>query len=239
MALFNRIALIMAMEDEAKPIIHSLNLEHRGFLLNPLPMQYYTGVFHGVRLDMVTSGKCSEHDVDHIGPQAAVLNAATTIGQLQPDLIINAGTAGGFIKAGGTIGDVYLSYPMVCFHDRRIPLPGFDSYGVGSYQCVDTREMASELGLKTGVVSTGSSLDFTEKDLELMESYGAVVKEMEAASIAWVSNIYKTPFFAIKAITDLVDSNTPTEEDFLLNLKSASEALSIETIRIINYLAGK
>jgi len=227
------------MEDEAKPIIQSLNLSHRGYLLDPLPMQYYEGVIQGIKIDLVTSGKCSDHDVDHIGPQAAVLNTATTIGQLKPDLIINAGTAGGFIKAGGKIGDVYLSYPIVCFHDRRIPLPGFDAYGIGSYQCIDTREIAKHLGLKTGVISTGSSLDFTNKDLGLMDSYGAVVKEMEAAAIGWIANLYNTPFFAIKAITDLVDSNTPTEEEFLKNLKSASEALGRETIRVLEYIVTK
>lgn len=230
----------MAMEEEAKPIIQDLNLEPRGFLLPPLPMLFYEGQLFETKIDLITSGKCTTHDVDHIGPQAAVLNAATVVGRLQPDLIINAGTAGGFIKAGGKIGDVYLSYPRVCFHDRRIPLPGFDAYGIGSYPCIDSREIAKNLDLKTGIISTGSSLDFTEKDIELMNSSGAVVKEMEAASIAWIANLYNTPFLAIKAITDLVDNETPTEEEFLKNLQSASKALSKETVRVIQFIiSGK
>jgi len=234
---FNRITLIMAMEDEAKPIIEELGLNHKGKLLNPLPMEFYECRYKSLNINLITSGKCDRFNVDHIGPQAAILNTATAIGQLQPDLIINPGTAGGFASAGGQIGDVYLSYPLVCFHDRRIPLPGFDAYGIGSYYCFDTREMANNLGLKTGVVSTGSSLDFTDKDLEMIKSYGGVVKEMEAASIAWVADLYKIPFFAVKSITDLVDNATPTEEEFLRNLTSASIALSRETVRIIKYLA--
>ena len=200
-------------------------------------MEYYEGTFKSISIDLVTSGKCDRYNVDHIGPQAAILSSASAIGRIQPDLIINPGTAGGFIKAGGAIGDVYLSYPMVCYHDRRIPLPGFDAYGIGSYYCYDTREIASKLGLKTGIVSTGSSLDYTDKDLELIGSYGGVVKEMEAASIAWIADLYKIPFFAVKSITDLVDGSAPTEEEFLKNLSSASVALSREVVRIIKYFA--
>lgn len=235
---YNRIALIMAMEDEARPIIDELGLNYKGKLLDPLPMEFYEGKFNNLYIDLVTSGKCDRYNVDHIGPQAAILNTATAIGRLQPDLIINPGTAGGFVSAGANIGDVYLSYPMICYHDRRIPLPGFDAYGIGSYYCYDTREIAATLRLKTGIVSTGSSLDFTDKDLELIKSYGGVVKEMEAASIAWVADLYKTPFFAVKSITDLVDSSTPTEDEFLKNLASASIALSREVLRIIEYFAG-
>jgi nucleoside phosphorylase len=235
---FKRIALIMAMEDEARPIIEELGLNHKGKLLNPLPMEFYECKYNSLNIDLVTSGKCDRYNVDHIGPQAAILNTATAIGRLQPDLIINPGTAGGFVSAGGRIGDVYLSYPLVCYHDRRVPLPGFDAYGIGSYHCFDTREMAESLGLKTGIVSTGSSLDYTNKDLELIKSYGGVVKEMEAASIAWVADLYKIPFFAVKSITDLVDNSTPTEEEFLRNLTSASIALSREVVRVIKYLAS-
>ena len=228
----------MAMEDEAKPIVQALGLTYRGKLLDPLPMEFFEGKYKSLYIDLVTSGKCDKFNVDHIGPQAAILNTATAVSRLQPDLIINPGTAGGFIKAGGSIGDVYLSYPMICYHDRRIPLPGFDAYGIGSYYCYDTREMSAKLGLKTGIVSTGSSLDYTDKDIELIRSYGGVVKEMEAASIAWVADLYKTPFFAIKSITDLVDGSTPTEEEFLKNLSSASIALSRELLRVVDYLAG-
>jgi nucleoside phosphorylase len=234
---FKRIVLIIAVETEARPIIDGLGLNHKGKLLSPLPMEFYEGRHNSLNIDLITSGKCDRFNVDNVGPQAAILNAATAIGRLQPDLIINPGTAGGFVSAGARIGDVYLSYPMICYHDRRIPIPGFDAYGIGSYYCFDTRGIAKSLGLKTGIVSTGSSLDYTDKDLELIKSYGGVVKEMEAASIAWVADLYKTPFFAVKSITDLVDNSTPTEEEYLRNLTSASIALSREVVRIIKYFA--
>lgn len=61
------------------------------------------------------------------------------------------------------------------------------------------------LNLKLGVVSSGNSLDYTDKDMETMGQYKVAVKEMEAASIAWVCDMYKTPFICVKAITDIVD----------------------------------
>ena len=56
-----------------------------------------------------------------------------------------------------------------------------------------------------GVVSTSDSLDASPLDLELLRAEGAAVKEMEAASIAWVCEQLAVNFFALKSITDIVD----------------------------------
>ncbi len=98
---------------------------------------------------------------------------------------------------------------------------------------MDTRELASKLNLKLGVITTGSSLDITDSDISIMNSYNGIVKEMEAAAIAWVAEMYQVPFMAIKSITDLVDTETPTEEEFLKNLSLASEKLSKEVIKLL------
>lgn len=227
------IALIMAMDEEASPIVKALSLEPKGYLCPPLPMRLYQGEWHGKQISLVVSGKCKRYGVDHIGPQGATVSTLKTIEVLSPSIIINAGTAGGFVKAGAAIGDVYLSFPYVCFHDRRVALPGFDRYGVGEYTCMDTRELASKLNLKLGVITTGSSLDITDSDISIMNSYKGIVKEMEAAAIAWVAEMYQVPFMAIKSITDLVDTETPTEEEFLKNLSLASEKLSKEVIKLL------
>ena len=47
------------------------------------------------------------------------------------------------------------------------------------------------LGLKSGVVSSGNSLDYTDKCMEIMTGHGAALKEMEAAAIAWACALYK------------------------------------------------
>jgi hypothetical protein len=49
-----------------------------------------------------------------------------------------------------------------------------------------------------GVVSTSDSLDHTQRDLDVMRSEGAAVKEMEAAACAWVAQQSQIPFVAVK-----------------------------------------
>jgi 5'-methylthioadenosine nucleosidase len=62
---------------------------------------------------------------------AAVVSAFVALTELNPDIVINAGTAGGFQRGGAKIGDAFAS-TMFCHHDRRIPIPGFADYGRSS-----------------------------------------------------------------------------------------------------------
>jgi 5'-methylthioadenosine nucleosidase len=56
-------------------------------------------------------------------------------------------------------------------------------------------------------VSSGNSLNCTELDRATLDASGAHVKEMECAAIAYVAHLFKTPFLAVKAITDIVDGD--------------------------------
>jgi 5'-methylthioadenosine nucleosidase len=235
---FSRIAMIMAMAAEANPIIDRLKLSAQGQIYPQLPMQLYSGNLGNSSIHLIISGKCNRHGVDHIGTQAAVLNTHLAIDFLVPDIIINPGTAGGFKKDNVSIGDVYLGHPHVCFHDRRINLPGFKEYGIGYYPCFNSDEIAKVLELKTGVISSGNSLDYTPMDLEVMQSHNGIIKDMEAASVAWVSQLHGIPFIAIKAITDLIDGDVPTEEEFLKNLQKTSETLSEKTYQLLIHLTS-
>lgn len=232
------ILIIMAMEDEASPLVNSLELKNENRLHNIYSIKKFSGKYKDLNINLITNGTCSRYNVDSIGTQVSTLSAHLGIENFSPNLILNAGTAGGFHKDNAKIGDVYLSSPYVCYHDRRIELPKFDKYGIGFYPCFPAEDMAMELGLRLGVVSTGNSLDYTEKDLALMISYNGVVKDMEAAAIAWVAEQHQIPFLAIKAITDIVDGDKPTEKEFVQNLKFASGVLSEKTIKIIDYLSA-
>lgn len=41
--------------------------------------------------------------------------------------------------------------------------------------------------------------------MAFMRDQKVAVKEMEAASIAWVAALFQTPMFCLKSITDIVD----------------------------------
>ena len=59
----------------------------------------------------------------------------------------------------GMIGDVF-SVDHVMHHDRRIPIPGFEDYGIGSLTLRYSKQihqLADTLGYKTGTCSTGTS----------------------------------------------------------------------------------
>jgi 5'-methylthioadenosine nucleosidase len=94
-------------------------------------------------------------------------------------------------------------------------------------------------GFKEGVVSTGNSLDYTVECMTIMNEHGVAVKEMEAAAVAYVCSLWGTPMFAIKSITDLVDGEHATPEEFLRNLARATDALSDAVKRVVEYMRGK
>ncbi len=218
------ICFIVAMMAEAQPLIDHFALAPLGQPFTPLPMKAFAGSYKEQQITLVVNGTDS-NQLDYIGCEAATLATQLAITTYRPQLLVNAGTAGGFKAHGAEIGDIYLSHKHVVFHDRRIAIPGWDSMGQGYAPCIDTTALAAESGYKQGICTSGSSLDMTPYDYEQMAITGGEVKDMEAAAIAWVAQLHSTPFLAIKAITDIVDSGRPTAEEFNANLQQAAIAL--------------
>jgi 5'-methylthioadenosine nucleosidase len=160
------------------------------------------------------------------------------ITKFAPDLLLNAGTAGGFKYQGGAIGDVYLC-SGVAYHDRHIPIPGFVEYGFYKRPTHATPNLLASAGFKSGVISTGNSLETMPKDMEFLKSNDACVKDMEAAGLAEMASHYKTPFVAIKAVTDIVDGDKPTQDEFLANLASAATAIRTAVLTTFDFMEGK
>lgn len=229
--------LLYAMQDEALPLIRRLELADKQFLAPPMPMRWYDGKVGSLRIDVVVLGADRRFGIDCIGTQPAAVAAQLILDRLRPDLLINAGTAGGFIKRGGRIGKVYLTGGPFCFHDRRIALPPFEPYADGGWQLCDVSTWADALGLEQGSVSTGNSLDMNADDAQRIERVAAIAKDMESAAIAWVADQHQTPMCAVKAITDLVDGEHPTHEEFERHLHTASEALSEALQRLLQLIA--
>lgn len=234
-----RVALLFAMHAEAIPVVSALGLRPADALDPRLGLVHHTGTFHGLELMLSQNGIDVRHNVDRIGTQTATLNAYVTLSHYQPDLCINAGTAGGFLKRGAAIGDVILSHGVLRFHDRRIPLPGFDASGIGSYPSLVLPGVAVRLGLREGAISTSDSLDATAECHARMDAHDAHAKDMEAASIAWVCSLLGVPFLALKAITDLVDGGVPTATEFTENLQHASERLCDRLVALLKLLASE
>jgi 5'-methylthioadenosine nucleosidase len=157
---------------------------------------------------------------------------------LKPDLLVSAGTSGGFKARGGAIGDVYVTTESVN-HDRRISIPGFDKYGVYRTSTHDASTLAKALGFKSGITSTGNSLECAAVDLEQLTALGAHTKEMELSGIAYTARLHAVPVIGLKAVTDIVDGGKPTADEFFQNLHTAAKAIEDATVAVLDYLGGK
>lgn len=233
------------MEAEARPVIAGLGLNQDDppAIPPPAPALSWSGSVSGtaasggppstssssppsIAVTVVCPGKCRVHGVDNIGTVPAAVTAYLAVQALKPDLVISAGTAGGFAGRGAAIGDVFLATAFAN-HDRRIPLEAFDAYGVWATDAHPAPKLAAAVGLKSGVVTTGNSLDATDTDLAAMAANGAAVKEMEAAGAVWAAHLFGVPMLALKSVTDIVDGDTPAAEEFVANLSAATAALHV------------
>jgi len=238
--VIKRVTLIMAMFEEANAIITSLNMREDSIQLNPkLPMRLFQTQQGELEVSLVINGVDDRYQADYIGCEAATLASYEVICQLKPDLIISAGTAGGFEQQGAKIGTVYLSADKFVYHDRHVPLAGFKDSAIGHYPAAQTSKMARELDMPSGIISSGSSLEKFPSDITVIEGHNAVAKEMESAAIAWVAMLFDVPVMAVKSITNLIDQNNKSEDEFIANLAFSSEALHQQVLIILGYLEGK
>ncbi|XVE93777.1 hypothetical protein REPUB_Repub01dG0223900 [Reevesia pubescens] len=234
------ILIIIAMQTEALPVVNKFQLienPHSSFPKG-VPWVHYHGTYKDIVMNLVWPGKDLTLGVDSVGTISASLMTYASIQALQPDLIINAGTAGGFKAKGAGIGDVFL-VSHVAFHDRRIPIPVFDLYGVGLRQAFSTPNLLKALNLKTGKLSTGDSLDMSPHDEASITANDATVKDMEGAAVAYVADLLKVPAIFVKAVTDIIDGEKPTAEEFLQNLAAVTASLDQAVSQVIDFISGK
>jgi nucleoside phosphorylase len=231
--------ILMAMEAEAQPVVARLRLRAEPNAFDPrLPFRAFTGNRHGRPVWLAWSGKDARHGVDNIGTQPAVLQSFLAIEHVRPALVLNAGTAGGFQAQGVGIGEVIAGAKEYLYHDRIIPLPGFDRYGLGHFPGADARALAEHLGLRVGVIASGNALETSDRDRDLFARHAVMAKEMEAASLAWVCSLLDVPFYALKAITDWVDHPAGSADQFSANLAQAVEQLALTVERAVDFLVS-
>ncbi|GAV60298.1 PNP_UDP_1 domain-containing protein [Cephalotus follicularis] len=234
------IVIVIAMQTEALPLVNKFQLTEDLDSVFPkgVPWVRYHGVYKELNINIIWPGKDFTFGVDSVGTVSASLVTYAAIQTLQPDLIINAGTAGGFKAKGACIGDVFLA-SSAAFHDRRIPIPVFDLYGVGLRQAFSTPNLLKELSLKAGKLSTGDSLDMSQQDEASIIANDATIKDMEGAAVAYVADLLKVPTIFVKAVTDIVDGDKPTAEEFLQNLASVTAALDKAVTEVVDFINGK
>lgn len=226
------VVIVFAMEGEARPFLDAVGAVAEP-VAGPGPVEWHRAQVGGRDVVVSVNGRDRHHGVELIGTQPATLATYLSVTHHRPEVVISAGTAGGWEAHGTRIGQVFLSTDRFWFHDRRIALPGFDDYGLGGYPGSDTTELARLTGLDRGAITTGNSLDETAEDRAAMTTSGARAKDMEAAAVAWVAHELGVPMFAVKSITDLVDHGAATPVQFQRNFAAATEALRDALVGVI------
>ncbi|KAJ9132746.1 hypothetical protein P3X46_033583 [Hevea brasiliensis] len=177
--------------NEAMPVVNKFQLtkEPEPGFPKGVPWVRYYGIYKDIHINFVWPGKDSNLGVDSIGTVSASLVTYAAIQALQPDLIINAGTAGGFKAKGASIGDVYL-VSDVAFHDRRIPIPVFDLYGVGLLQAYSTPNLPKDLNLKFSC--------YKAKRICISQQQGEATQKYHSSDFSGVSSVMcvQPDFFA-------------------------------------------
>ena len=235
-ASIKRIAVLYAMEAEGTPLAERLTLDDAVELHQGIPARVRGGRVGKTEVFLVFNGRDPVHGVDRIGLEHAAVTTWALLEKIKPQFLVNAGTCGGFLSRGASIGTTYLAGGDYLIHDHRIPLPGFDALGVsripaGRYPAIEER-----LGLSHGPISSGSSLDATEGERRFFEKEGVVAKDMEAAAIARVADDLQIPLLTMKAVTDLVDHPEPAQDAFLRNLRSTTSQLTDHMERLVRWI---
>jgi 5'-methylthioadenosine nucleosidase len=62
---------------------------------------------------------------------------------------------------------------------------------------------------------------------------------VQGAAVAYVTDLLSVPAIFLKAVTDIVDGEKPTAEEFLQNLVIVSAALDRAMTQVIDFISGK
>ena len=98
--------VVMAMETEALPIRERLGLEGPGAKLAD---RLDARIWSNDLVHLVINGIDPRFEVDSIGTLPAALTTFAAINYVQAEIVISAGTCGGFIQRGGSIGEVIVA----------------------------------------------------------------------------------------------------------------------------------
>lgn len=233
------ILLVVAMEEEARPILDTLPFAPWPLALDTrLPPEAYTTNLEGMRAALVVNGQDPVYHVASFGTDAATLATYLGIKTFSPDLVMSVGVAGGFRTKGAGIGTVYVSRDSVRYLDRRVSItePNYRDYAIGYYPVADASPMADTLGLQTGIVVTGGSFENSPIDNEQIRMHDASAIEMEAAAVAKVSMLMGVPFLAVKSVVNFEEDRAFADQ-FERNFRKATTRLARTMHDILIYYA--
>lgn len=237
------VCILAPMMSEATPIIEKLELE----VCDQVHSRYGMSCFRSTSksplpdIALITSGTNPRLGVCNVGSEAAALTAHLAL-DLNPSVIITAGTCGGLQQEGATIGKPYIAGPFRGFIDRTITIPKYDKAVQGPFEASSSVDIAEKTGIAQGCPVTSSSFDHTDKELRNSEVLAAGLPrnfEMEDASVARVLDMMlgkKPSLYSIRVVVNLLDGGPKQAEQFLANLELATKNVADATYQVCQVL---
>ncbi|MFW5981807.1 MAG: 5'-methylthioadenosine/adenosylhomocysteine nucleosidase [Halanaerobiaceae bacterium] len=198
------LGIIGAMEQEVAAILERISeIKEAEFY----GIKYWKGSINGIKSIIGQSG---------VGKVNAARCTQIMIDKYKPSSIINVGSAGA-LNPVIEIGDVVISDSCI-YHDADITVFGHEKgyiTGIGNRfikadqnliaQCKEVLKKIDneKYKLYIGPIATGDQFyNDPEKKAEIFAEFGAYCDDMEAAAIAHVCLLCKTPYVAIRSISD-------------------------------------
>ena len=180
-------------------------------------------------------GNIGTHSVDitkcGIGKVNSALNTLLFIQQIQPDIVINSGVAGG---TGVPIGTILVA-DKIAYHDVWCG-PGTEygqADGMPLFMLPYERviQLTKESDMEQGLICSGDKFISTPEEINFIRSKFPEVKavDMESASIAQTCIICGIPFAIVRIVSD-----TPGEGENLSQYKDFWETAPQKTFMVLS-----
>lgn len=209
-----KVAIIGAMEEEVAILREKIENRNDTTVAN---CEFYTGTLHGVDVILLKSG---------IGKVNAAMSTTILLERFQPDVVINTGSAGGFL-ASLNVGDIVIS-TEVAHHDVDVTafgyaygqVPGLPARYASDEKLINIAEKSAanirDVQVAKGLIATGDSFMHDPARVEFVRTQfpELCAVEMEAAAIAQVCHQFGVPFVVIRALSDIAgkESNVSFEQ---------------------------
>lgn len=203
------IGILVAMEEEAAPVVLELSLEKCG----QSPYIYYKGQYEENRIWLLVTG---------IGVWAASAAVQYMISILKCDTILNLGTCGssGAFEIGEQIC-VSRAYPYF-FDLTQFGREPFEVPQHGRWQ-----ELPTIKGYRKAPCFT--TTHFAAEPLDTKGTEAEYVIEMECYGAAYTAKLNKIPFYAVKVVSDNADHHA--SEDFYNNLPNVMKNAASRAVK--------
>ncbi|EXI62783.1 5'-methylthioadenosine/S-adenosylhomocysteine nucleosidase [Mannheimia granulomatis] len=222
-----KIGIIGAMAQEIE-ILRNLMVEPK--VTELAGCKIFEGKINHTRVALLQSG---------IGKVSAAVGTTLLIQLVQPDLIINTGSAGG-LDSNLNVGDILIS-TEVRHHDVDVTAFGYEigqlpsnpaAFSPNEELVEFAKKEAQKAGFNvvSGLICSGDAfINGAEKIAEIRRNFPNVVAvEMEAAAIAQVCHAFDVPFVVVRAVSDVADKESHLSfEEFLPLAAEKSSAIVI------------